>query len=123
MAQSIAMYEQDIEAGQTGERFRVSFDLVVTDAEALWHAAARIAFRQPGITIAEVEDVLGPTEDPMLAECLAMLTAPDAVPGCTPLGFAVTAVASPHLAQVREHTMRTLAVRDFLAASGVATKQ
>jgi hypothetical protein len=123
MAQSIAKLEQDVETGQTGTRFRVSFDLVVTDPQALWHAAAQVAFRQPGITIAEVEDVLGPAEDPMLAECLAMLTTPDAVPGCMPLDFAVIPVASPQLAQLRERTMRSLAVRDFIAASGTATKQ
>jgi len=123
MAHSIAQHMQHAETGQAGERLRVSFDVVVTDAEALWHAAARIALRQPGTTIAEVEDVLGPAEDPMLSECLAMLTAPDALPGCMPLGFTVAAIANPQHAQLRERTLRSLAVRDFIAASSTVTKQ
>lgn len=123
MAHSIAQHVHHAETGQAGERLRVSFDVVVTDPQVLWQAAARIALRQPGITITEVEDVLGPAEDPMLSECLAMLTAPDALPGCMPLGFTVAAIANPQHAQVRERTIRSLAVRDFIAASSTVTKQ
>lgn len=107
MALSIARQMQDAEISQAGERLRVSFDVVVSDPAALWHAAARVALRQAGRTIADVEDVLGPIEDPALADCLAMLTAPDALPGCMPLRFAAAALARPQHAALRQPKMRS----------------
>jgi hypothetical protein len=123
MAHSIAQQILNTENGLAGDRLRVSFDVVVTDPQALWHAAARIAFRQPGVTIADVEDVLGPVEDPNVSDCLTMLTTPDALPGCMPLGFMAEAVATPQPALQRDRAMRSLAVRDFMAARDVVTKQ
>lgn len=113
------------EAGNdpVGDRFRVRFDLVVTDSRALWYAAARVAFRQPGVTAAEIEDVLGPVDDPMVPECVAMLTAPDAMPGCMPLGFSVATVAGPKHPQSCEHTMRLPALRAVRTAGGAVTTQ
>lgn len=123
MAQSIAPRESEADDAPASERFRVSFDVSVTDPQALWHAAAILALRQPGMTIAEVEDILGPAEDPMIADCLAMLTAPQAMSGCAPLGFAVEPIVNLDFMEARERATRSLAVRRFVAISPGATKQ
>lgn len=95
MAVATPLHEQDVETGQANRHLRVSFDVVIADPQAQWHAAALIAFRQLGISIAEVEDVIGPAEDPMAIECLTMLTAPIAIAGCVVVDFSVEQLASP----------------------------
>ena len=62
--------------------FRIELSLTVADAAALWSAALDRALAQPGADYDDVIEVLGPSEDPDLAACLAMLTAPSAIPGC-----------------------------------------
>lgn len=62
--------------------FTVSLTLKVEDVRALWAAAADRALAAPGMTLADVLDTIGPREDPSIAECIAMLTAPAALPGC-----------------------------------------
>lgn len=62
--------------------YTVSLTLTVEDARALWAAAADRALAAPGMTLADVLDTIGPREDPSIAECIAMLTAPAALPGC-----------------------------------------
>lgn len=118
MVQAIAPHTLDAGEGSSSERFRVSFDIVISDPQALWHAAASMAFQQAGMTIEDIEDVLGPAEDPSIADCVAMLTAPDAIPGCAPLSFAVEPIANPKLVQLRERALRSLAMRRFVAISG-----
>jgi hypothetical protein len=95
MAVAIPLHEQDVETGRANSLLRVSFDVVVANPQAQWHAAAQIAFQQLGISIAEVEDVIGPAEDPMVIECLTMLTAPIAIAGCVVVDFSVEQLASP----------------------------
>ena len=53
----------------------------VTDATDLWRAAAAHALSYESDQ-GDVEDVLGPMEDPSIADCLAMLIGPRNVPGC-----------------------------------------
>lgn len=62
--------------------YTVTLSLTVEDARALWAAAAERALAAPGMTLADVLDTIGPREDPSIAECIAMLTAPAALPGC-----------------------------------------
>jgi hypothetical protein len=62
--------------------YTVTLSLTVEDARALWAAAAERALAAPGMTLADVLDTIGPREDPAIAECIAMLTAPAALPGC-----------------------------------------
>lgn len=69
--------------------YTVSLTLTVDDARALWAAAADRALAAPGMTLADVLDTIGPREDPSIAECIAMLTAPGALPGCTLDGYDV----------------------------------
>lgn len=62
--------------------YTVTLTLTVEDARALWAAAADRALAAPGTTLADVLDTIGPREDPSIADCIAMLTAPAALPGC-----------------------------------------
>lgn len=79
--------------------------MVVMDPQALWHAGAHVAFRQPDISITDVEDVLGPLEDPMIIDCLAMLTAPAEIAGCMSIGFSVEPFTNRQLAHFQARTM------------------
>lgn len=63
--------------------FTVSLTLSVEDVRALWSAAADRALAAPGMRLADVLDTIGPREDPSIADCIAMLTSPSALPGCT----------------------------------------
>lgn len=69
--------------------YRVSVTLTVEDVGALWAAAASRLLSAPGITHEDVIDTIGPRQDPLIAECLATLTAPAAIPGCTLEDYAV----------------------------------
>jgi hypothetical protein len=63
--------------------YRIELSLTVADASALWSAALDRALAQPGAAYDDAIEVLGPSEDPDLSACLAMLTAPAAVAGCS----------------------------------------
>lgn len=74
------------------DRFQVVLSLAVSDGEALWDAAAAKALAAPGARLSDVIDVIGPREDPAIAECIAMLAQPAAMPGCDFDSFEVEAV-------------------------------
>jgi hypothetical protein len=69
-------------SGASGS-FTVALTLTVADARALWSAAADRALAAPGMTLADVLDTIGPREDPSIADCIALLTGPAAIAGCT----------------------------------------
>jgi hypothetical protein len=91
----------------TGSAFMVTLTLTVEDVRALWGAAADRALAAPGMTVADVLDTIGPREDPAIAECLSMLTAPAGIAGCALDTFEVRAHPVPgqvvHLLPVQEH--------------------
>jgi hypothetical protein len=66
---------------QPQAEFRVSLTLAITDTRALWTAAAA-RLLSASMTLDEVIDVIGPSEDPSTRDCLAALTKPDVLPGC-----------------------------------------
>lgn len=74
---------------ETGQSFTVTLTLNVEDVRALWSAAAEKALQAPGMTLSDVLDTLGPREDASIADCIAMLTAPAAIAGCTLDDFSV----------------------------------
>jgi hypothetical protein len=82
-----------------GKAFTVTLTLNVEDAHALWSAAADKAL-QAGMTLSDVLDTIGPREDPSIADCLAMLTAPSAIAGCMLDDFDVSAAASAEPVQL-----------------------
>ncbi|MBO9623746.1 MAG: hypothetical protein J7500_13650 [Sphingomonas sp.] len=89
------MGSRDQASADTPASFTVTLTLKVEDAGQLWAAAAERALAAPGMTLADVLDTLGPREDPSIADCIAMLTAPAAVPGCTLEGYAVREAPTP----------------------------
>lgn len=78
-------------AANTDQSFTVTLTLNVEDAHALWAAAAEKALQAPGMTLSDVLDTLGPREDPSIADCIAMLTAPTAIAGCALDDFSIDA--------------------------------
>ncbi|TGX54196.1 hypothetical protein E5A73_08760 [Sphingomonas gei] len=79
-----------------GKAFTVTLTLNVEDARALWAAAADKAL-QAGMTLSDVLDTIGPREDPAIADCIAMLTAPNAIAGCALDEFTVELATSADL--------------------------
>ncbi|WP_025560614.1 hypothetical protein [Sphingomonas sp. UNC305MFCol5.2] len=77
------------DAADTGQSFTVTLTLNVEDVRALWSAAAEKALQAPGMTLSDVLDTLGPREDPSIADCIAMLTAPAAIAGCALDDFSI----------------------------------
>lgn len=74
-------------------QFRVSLTLSVADADALWAAAADRG-AAAGLNRDDIEEMIGPREDPALADCIAMLTAPTPVTGCQLGDFLVEDIAA-----------------------------
>lgn len=83
--------------------YAVTLTLRVEDAAALWSAAAERGLAS-GMTLGDVLDTIGPREDPQIADCIAMLAAPQALPGCALDDFkvreAMVAVVPAPLAQL-----------------------
>lgn len=79
-------------ATEPGEDYRVELRFTVRDARSLWAAAAAKALSVGMLTIDDVEDTLGPSEDPSVADCLAMLAEPAALPGCKLEDFSVSRI-------------------------------
>ncbi len=67
---------------QPQPEFRISLTLAITDTRALWTAAAARLLSVPGMTLDEVIEVIGPSEDPSTRDCLTALVKPDVLPGC-----------------------------------------
>jgi len=62
--------------------YRINLTIAVVDPQALWTAAAAKLLAAPGITVDDMVDMIGPCEDPSIADCLATLAEPVALPGC-----------------------------------------
>lgn len=62
--------------------YRVSLTLAVVDPQALWSAAAARLHSFDGMTADDVLDIIGPREDPDVADCIATLAKPVSMPGC-----------------------------------------
>lgn len=67
----------------THDVVQVTLAFSIHDREALWEAAAKKGLAAPGMRLTDVIDVIGPREDPAIAECIAMLAPPATMAGCT----------------------------------------
>jgi hypothetical protein len=76
--------------------FRLELCISVRDARSLWAAAAAKALAVGLMSMEDVEDTLGPVEDPSIADCLALLAEPGPLPGCKLTHFAVVPTDRPH---------------------------
>lgn len=68
--------------GDNGAAFDVCLKVDITDAALLWRMAAAHALAVSALEMEDIEEVIGPMEDPSLADCLAMLLVPQSVAGC-----------------------------------------
>ena len=74
---------QGRDLGDPLEMVQVTLSFSIHDREALWDAAAKKGLAAPGMRLTDVIDVIGPREDPAIAECVAMLAPPSSMAGCT----------------------------------------
>lgn len=79
-------------AGGEAAQYRVTIDVSVSSPQALWAAAAARGLAALGATIGDVIATIGPREDPVERDCLAMLMVPPAIAGCAIEDFAITAL-------------------------------
>ena len=91
-----------------GKAFTVTLTLNVEDAHALWSAAADKAL-QAGMALSDVLDTIGPREDPSIADCIAMLTAPGAIAGCALNNYSVEPSLSAELIQLPRPALMSVA--------------
>ncbi len=73
--------ETQFEDGQAVSEFDVILKFSVTDSGPLWHAAAQ-RLRNLGLGDDDIDDTLGPIDDPAIRDCLLTLAMPDPVDGC-----------------------------------------
>lgn len=83
----------DVRDSDPGNReFHVKIALSVRDINLLWRMAAAHALTISGLEQEDVEEVIGPLEDPSVTECLAMLLVPTPMAGCALMDFSVEPV-------------------------------
>ncbi|GFE73427.1 hypothetical protein NTCA1_10760 [Novosphingobium sp. TCA1] len=91
-------------AGEAGpnvvshEEFWFSLKVRVDSTSQLWQAAALRCMSQSDMSYEDVDELIGPIDDPSIADCLMILALPDRVPGCTRLDVALQASESPPMA-------------------------
>ncbi|AGH49110.1 MULTISPECIES: hypothetical protein [Sphingomonas] len=73
--------------GNSEMNYRLTLQLSVEDACALWDAAAERCMSVGGLTIEDVEETLGPRQDPSIEDCLITLALPARIAGCTLTDF------------------------------------
>jgi len=60
----------------------ITLSISVHNRSMLWDAAVMKALSASSLRIGDLIDVIGPREDPCVAECIAILTQPAEIPGC-----------------------------------------
>ena len=73
----------DVTADVQGKEFEFRLKLRVDCPTTLWHAAARRCGNSIDPSIDDIADLIGPLEDPSIADCLMALALPDRIAGCT----------------------------------------
>lgn len=71
------------------QEYWFSLKLRVDSASQLWQAAALRCLSQADLSQDEVEDLIGPADDPSIADCLMLLALPERLPGCARLDTAL----------------------------------
>ena len=75
--------------------YRVTLDISVEDVTALWAAAAEICLRDGGLTPDEVDETIGPREDPSIPDCLTMIALPARLAGSRIVDFTLDEMDAP----------------------------
>jgi hypothetical protein len=107
----------EFEYGQAISEFDVILKFSITDTVPLWQAAAQ-RLRNLGLGADDIDDTLGPIDDPTIRDCLLTITMPDAVDGClleefeaSPGGVTPVAMRGEIVSQERKlssHTLETI---------------
>jgi len=63
--------------------FEFRLKLRVECPATLWQAAARLCGGRIDPSIDDISELIGPPEDPSIADCLMALALPDRIAGCT----------------------------------------
>lgn len=71
-----------VAADARGKEFEFRLKLRVECPTTLWHAAARHCGSSIDQSIDDIADLIGPPEDPSIADCLMALALPDRIAGC-----------------------------------------
>ena len=85
----------DQEPHVDADLFDIGIRVRVKDVALLWRMAAAHALSMPGLEPEDVEEIIGPMEDPSLADCLGLLLTPKAIAGCSFAEFSVNGAAKP----------------------------
>lgn len=70
-------------------QYHVTLAISVDDVAALWAAAAEICVRDAGLSADEVDETIGPREDPSIEDCLTILALPTRLAGCEVVDFSL----------------------------------
>jgi hypothetical protein len=70
-----------VEYGQANSEFDVILKFSIKDSHPLWQAAAQ-RLRERGLDADDIDETLGPIEDPAIRDCLLTLVMPDPIDGC-----------------------------------------
>ncbi len=73
--------------------YDVTMRLAVRDVGLLWRMAAARALTFGTLSDIEIEEMLGPLEDPSITDCITMLVGPREMTGCSCEHFAISPVA------------------------------
>lgn len=71
------------------KEYKLTLMLAVDDATGLWNAAAKSFIENPDMTMEDVEETLGPREDPMIEDCLVTMAIPRNLVGCRLLDLSI----------------------------------
>lgn len=78
------------EAPPAAPSFKVVIRIRVENAGLLWRMATARALAFGDLSHEEIEEMLGPAQDPSIGDCVAMLLAPRAIAGCSFEDFAIS---------------------------------
>jgi hypothetical protein len=84
-----------VQASGAQQEYWFSLRLRVDSPAQLWQAAALRCLSQTELSQDEVEDLIGPADDPSIADCLMLLALPERLPGCTRLDTALVPSGMP----------------------------
>lgn len=71
--------------GAAIQEFEFTLKVRIESLSDLWQAAARHYAARADASAEDIEDMLGPREDPSAEDCLMALALPDIMAGCTML--------------------------------------
>jgi hypothetical protein len=88
------------EQGTTHSEYEIILKLSVNDPGLLRQAVGQL-LRDKGLGTEDIDDTIGPVDDPSIIDCLAALVMPDVVEGCRIEAFDIHSGARPAPIQKR----------------------